>query len=153
MWLTCKLIIDAKWDLILQLTLMFCFPFSVIFGNTFLVNVKFRIRFFMGNRKPQTANCSLPLRVWSFTLPRFQILARCSVQFSPFLFSQIIIQNKSTYRNCKLAREPRRNQKAYTKPGLPSHKEISKIKWNSWSNMLKIGTKQRLSQVMNSVTR
>ena len=36
-----------------------------------------------------------------------------SVQFSSFLFSQNIIQYRNTYRNCKLAREPRRNQKAY----------------------------------------
>ena len=35
-----------------------------------------------------------------------------SVQFSSFLFSQNIIQYKNTYRNCKVAREPRRNQKA-----------------------------------------
>ena len=36
-----------------------------------------------------------------------------SVHFISFLFSQNIIQYKNTYRNCKLAREPRRNQKAY----------------------------------------
>ena len=42
---------------------MFCFPFSVIFGNTFLVNVKFRIRFFMGNRKLQFAVTRLKFRV------------------------------------------------------------------------------------------
>ena len=152
MWLTCKLIIDAKWDLILQLTLMFCFPFSVIFGNTFLVNVKFRIRFFMGNRKPQTANCSLPLRVWSFTLPRFQILARCSVQFSPFLLAKIWYKTRVHIGIVSWRGSPEETRRLM-KPGLPSHKEISKIKWNSWSNMLKIGTKQRLSQVMNSVTR
>ena len=35
-----------------------------------------------------------------------------SVQFSSLLFSQNTIQYKSTYRNCKVAREPRRNQKA-----------------------------------------
>ena len=50
-----------------------------------------------------------------------------SVQFSSFLFSQNIIQYKNTYRNCKVAREPRRNQKAY-EAWAPSLKEISKIK-------------------------
>ena len=35
-----------------------------------------------------------------------------SVQFSSFLFSQNVIQYKNTYRNCNVAREPRRNQKA-----------------------------------------
>ena len=45
-------------------------------------------------------------------LPRFQTLARRSVQFSSFLFSVNTIQYKNTYRNCKVAREPRRNQKA-----------------------------------------
>ena len=61
----------------------------------------------------QTANRSLLLRVCSFALPRFQTLARRSVQFSSFLFSKNIIQYKKTYRNCKVAREPRRNQTAY----------------------------------------
>ena len=60
----------------------------------------------------QTANGSLQSRVSSFALPRFQILARRSVQFSSFLYSQNIIQYKNTYRNCKVTREPRRNQKA-----------------------------------------
>ena len=58
----------------------------------------------------QTANRSLQLRVCSFALPRFQILARRSVQFRSFLFSQNIIQYKNANRNCKVAREPRRNQ-------------------------------------------
>ena len=48
-----------------------------------------------------------------------------SVQFS--LFSQNKLQNKNTYKNWKLAREPRRNKKAYMKPALPSHREISKV--------------------------
>ena len=60
----------------------------------------------------QTANPSLQLRVCSFALPSFYISARRSVQFSSFLFSQNIIQYKNTYRNCKVAREPRRNQNA-----------------------------------------
>ena len=59
--------------------------------------------------KPQTANRSVQLRVCSFALPRFQILATRSVQFSSFLFRQNIIQYKNAYRNCKVAREPRRN--------------------------------------------
>ena len=67
----------------------------------------------MGEKGDVTANLSSQLRVCSFALLRFQILARCSVQFSSFLFSQNIIQYKNTYRNCKVAREPRRNQKAY----------------------------------------
>ena len=60
----------------------------------------------------QTANRSVQLRVCSFALPRFQILATRSVQFSSFLFRQNIIQYKKAYRNCNVAREPRRNQKA-----------------------------------------
>ena len=36
-----------------------------------------------------------------------------SVQFSSLLFSQNKLQYKNTYKNCKLAREPRRNQKAH----------------------------------------
>ena len=35
------------------------------------------------------------------------------VQFSSVLFSQGKLQCKNTYKNFKLAREPRRNQKAY----------------------------------------
>ena len=60
----------------------------------------------------QTANCKPQLRVYCFALPRFHSLARLSVQFSSFLFGQNIIQYKNTYRNCKVAMEPRRNQKA-----------------------------------------
>ena len=67
----------------------------------------------LASGKPQTANRSLQLRVCCFALPRFQTLARRSVQFSSFLFSQNITQYKNTYRNCKVARELRRNQKAY----------------------------------------
>ena len=72
----------------------------------------------------ETANRSSQLCIWSFTLPRFQILARRSVQFSSFLFSQNIIQHKNTYRNCKLAREARKHQKAYEA-------------WASWSQRKK----------------
>ena len=63
---------------------------------------------------------SLQLRVCSFALQRFQILARRSVQFSSFLFRQNIMQYKNTYRNCKGARETRR----LMKPGFPILKEI-----------------------------
>ena len=42
-----------------------------------------------------------------------------SVQFSSFLFSQNTIQYKNTYRNCKVARELRRNQKALRSLGSP----------------------------------
>ena len=62
----------------------------------------------MGNRKPQFA-----VTIWQFHVAESIILARRSVQFSSFLFSQNTIQYKNTYRNCKVAREPRRNQKAF----------------------------------------
>ena len=62
----------------------------------------------MGNRKPQFA-----VTIWQFHVAESIILARRSVQFSSFLFSQNTIQYKNTYRNCKFAREPRRNQKAF----------------------------------------
>ena len=81
--------------------------FSTFAGET-CAPVAYYIR-----RIRQTANRSLQLRVCSFALPRFQTLARCSVQFSSFLFSRNMIQYKNTYRNCKVGREPRRNQKAY----------------------------------------
>ena len=35
------------------------------------------------------------------------------LQFSSVLFGQNKLQYKNTNKNCKLAREPRRNQKAY----------------------------------------
>ena len=38
------------------------------------------------------------------------------------------MQYKNTYRNCKLAREPKRNQKAYEAWLPQSSEEISKIK-------------------------
>ena len=49
-------------------------------------------------------------------------------QFSSVLISQSKLQCKNAYNNFKLAREPRRNQKA-CEAGLPSHKEISKMKF------------------------
>ena len=61
------------------------------------------------NRKPQFAVTRLQFRVAEIS--SFS-KAFSSVQFSSFLFSQNIIQYKNTYRNCKVAREPRRNQKA-----------------------------------------
>ena len=67
----------------------------------------FSIRFFMGNRKPQFAVTGLQFHVAEIS--NFS-KAFSSVQF--ILFSQNIIQYKNTYRNCKVAREPRRNQKA-----------------------------------------
>ena len=51
----------------------------------------FSMRFFMGNRKPQFALTRLQFHVAA----RFHILARRSVQFSSFLFSQNIIQYKN----------------------------------------------------------
>ena len=64
----------------------------------------------MGNRKPQFAVTRL-----QFHLAEISNFSKAfsSVQFISFLFSQNIIQYKNTYKNCKLAREPRRNQKAY----------------------------------------
>ena len=59
----------------------------------------------MGNRKPQFAVMRLQFRVTEILI--------FSKAFSSFLFSQNIIQYRNTYRNCKVAREPRRNQKAY----------------------------------------
>ena len=59
----------------------------------------------MENRKPQFAVTRLQFHVAEESFS--------SVKFISFLFSQNIIQYKNTYRNCKLAREPRRNQKAY----------------------------------------
>ena len=52
--------------------------------------------------KPQTAVCS-----YAFAVSRCRDFefskAFSSVQFSPFLFSQNIIQYENTYRNCKVA--------------------------------------------------
>ena len=64
----------------------------------------------MGNRKPQFSVTRL-----QFHLAEISDFSKAfsSVQFISFLFSQNIIQYKNTYRSCKLAREPRRNQKAY----------------------------------------
>ena len=70
----------------------------------------FSIRFFMRNRKSQFAVMHLKFHVAEIS--DFS-KASSSVQFSSFLFSQNIIQHKNTYRNCKLAREARRHQKAY----------------------------------------
>ena len=63
----------------------------------------------MRNRKGQTAVCSYAFAVSPCRVFKFQQ----SVQFISFLFSQNIIQYKNTHRNCKLARELRRNQKVY----------------------------------------
>ena len=76
------------------------------------------------NRSLQFAVCSLQLRVCSFAFAvsrlQFRVAeisnfskAFSSVQFSSVQFTQNIIQYKNTYRNCKVAREPRRNQNAY----------------------------------------
>ena len=62
----------------------------------------------MGNRKSQFAVMCLQFHI--------AVISNFSKAFSSvhsFLFSQKIIQYKNTDRNCKLAREPRRNQKAY----------------------------------------
>ena len=64
----------------------------------------------MGNRKSQFAVTRLQFHVAESS--NFSN-ASSSVQSSSFLFCQNIIQYKNTCRNCKVAREPRRNQKAY----------------------------------------
>ena len=64
----------------------------------------------MENRKPQFAVTRLQFHVAEIS--NFN-KSFSSVKFISFLFSQNIIQYKNTYRNCKVAREPRRNQKAY----------------------------------------
>ena len=62
----------------------------------------------MGNRKLQFAVMRLKFRVVGIS--NFS-KAFSSVQL--ILFSQNIMQYENTFRNCMLAREPRRNQKAY----------------------------------------
>ena len=64
----------------------------------------------MGNRKPQFAVTCLQFHAEEIS--NFS-KAFNSVQFNLFLFSQNIIQYENTYRNCNVAREPRRNRKAY----------------------------------------
>ena len=63
------------------------------------------------NSKPQTAVCR-----YAFAVSRYRdFKLQQGVQFSSvqfIFFSQNIIQYKNTYRNCKAAREPRRNQRA-----------------------------------------
>ena len=81
----------------------------------------------MRNRKPQFAVMHFKFHVAEIS--NFS-KAFSLVKFSSFLFSQNIIQCKNTYGNCKLAREARRNQKAYMKPGLPSHKEKTNLAIN-----------------------
>ena len=61
----------------------------------------------MGNRKPQFAVTS-----WQFHVAESINFRRRSVQFSSVHFYLAKIQY-NTYRNCKVAREPRRNQKAF----------------------------------------
>ena len=75
------------------------------------------IRFFMGNREPQFAVTRLQFHV----AEKFYQ----GVQF--ILFSQTIIQYKNTYRNCKVARESSRNQRAYEAWAPQSQRNISKI--------------------------
>ena len=65
----------------------------------------------------QTANRSLQFAVTRLHFRVAEISnfskAFSSVQFRSVLFSQNIIQYKKSHRNCKVTREPRRNQKAY----------------------------------------
>ena len=75
------------------------------------------------NRKPQFAETRLQFHVAKIS--NFS-KAFSSVQFSSFLFSQNIIQYKNTYRNCKFAREPRRNQMTYEPWAPQSQRNILK---------------------------
>ena len=87
----------------------------------------------MENRKPQFAVTRLQFHVAQIS--NFS-KAFSSVQFSSFLFSQNIIQYKNTYRNCKVAREPRRNQKAFEAWAPQSQKTYikkeNKMKFAEW---------------------
>ena len=68
----------------------------------------------LASGKPQTTNRKPQLRVRSFVLPRFQTLARRSVQFSSVHFYLAKIQyNTRKHIGIKVAREPRRNQKTF----------------------------------------
>ena len=80
----------------------------------------FSIRFFMGNRKPQFA-----VTRCSFTLPRFQILARRSVQFSSVHFYLAKIQyNTRIHKGIVRLQGSPEETRRLMKPGLPNHKEI-----------------------------
>ena len=97
----------------------------------------------MGNRKPQFAVTRLQFHVAEVSnfSKAFSSVQFSSIQFSSFLFSQNIIHIhihigivrncvgnvRNTYRNCKAAREPGRNQKAY-EPWAPQSQRRSKIK-------------------------
>ena len=75
----------------------------------------------MGNCKLQFAVTRLQFHVAEIS--NFSN-AFSSVQFISFIFSQNIIQYKNTYRNSKLAREPRRNQKEYDAYAPQSQRNI-----------------------------
>ena len=82
------------------------------------------------NRKPKFAVTRLQFRVAEISSSS---KAFSSVQFSSFLFTQNIIQYKNTYRNCKVAREPRRNQKAYEAWAPQSQRnKQNKMKFAEW---------------------
>ena len=71
------------------------------------------------NRSLQFAVTRLQFRICSFAFAvsrlhfRVAEISNFSKAFSSVQFTQNIIQYKNTYRNCKVAREPRRNQNAY----------------------------------------
>ena len=52
------------------------------------------------------------------------VIEAISVQFNQFCLAKI---NYNTYMNCKLAGSPEETRRLM-KPGLPSHKEINKVK-------------------------
>ena len=95
-------------------------------------------------RKPQTAVTRLQFRVAEISRCRdFKVQQRRLVQF---IFIQPKYNTIQEYiqelQGCKGAQK---KPEGFVNPGLSSLKEISKIKRNSRSDTLKIGTKQRLS--------
>ena len=76
----------------------------------------------MGNRKPQFA-----VTIWQFHVAESIILARRSVQFSSFYLTKIQYNTRIHIGTVSLQGSPEETRRLL-KPGLPSHKEISKIK-------------------------
>ena len=67
----------------------------------------------LASGKRQTANRKPQLRVCSFALPRFQTLARRSVQFSSLLFSQIQYNTRIHIGIVRLQGSPEETRRPY----------------------------------------
>ena len=105
-------------------------------SNERVTNPKEHRRGVGGGRGAATADNAILVPVLSHT--KQLVLNTVIVQVSSvYLFSQNIIQFRNIYNNCKLARKPRRNQKAY-ETWAPQSKKFA-------SDTLQIGTRQRLS--------